>query len=337
MTSITSYYSMLGQESSAPWINQSDQTYGTVGDGYWRYSDANDAYEAKPRSTINASPASRGEPNSLQWEFEFGGDAIIYTIGGNDNSSTTNGESTRRVIFGGKFDYQNNDVTGDLLFITTAKWGNPRKVNGIDEPLSQTEEITAYLPISSPLRINSFNDINERYQQVNNGSFTVIDWEKRSSTQAREQIFDYIPLFQEQWLNDDWYNDPLNDDILAATSNTNEESRNDDKTNNKILRRPIQFNKKSADKITNFNPLIDTFDIDADSFGIDSSATFTVGKNKKTVKKNLAKQDFDFLYDQKKGGLYFNENGSDKGFGDGGIVAILKGSPDLTSSNLEFI
>ena len=58
---------------------------------------------------------------------------------------------------------------------------------------------------------------------------------------------------------------------------------------------------------------------------------------KKTVKKKLAKQDFDFLYDQKKGGLYFNENGADKGFGEGGIIAILKGAPDLTSDSLEFI
>ena len=34
----------------------------------------------------------------------------------------------------------------------------------------------------------------------------------------------------------------------------------------------------------------------------------------------------------------FNENGADKGFGDAmlGIIAILKGAPDLTSSNLEF-
>ena len=61
------------------------------------------------------------------------------------------------------------------------------------------------------------------------------------------------------------------------------------------------------------------------------------GKNKKTVKKKLAKLDIDFLYDQKKGGLYFNENGSDKGFGDGGIIAIFKGAPDLTASNLDWI
>ena len=100
---------------------------------------------------------------------------------------------------------------------------------------------------------------------------------------------------------------------------------------------PTAFNKKSADKITNFNPSTDALEIDTDSFGIDSSATFAAGKNKKAVKKKLAKLDIDFLYDQKKGGLYFNENGADKGFGDGGIIVILKGPPELTSDNLEFI
>ena len=34
----------------------------------------------------------------------------------------------------------------------------------------------------------------------------------------------------------------------------------------------------------------------------------------------LAKQDFDFLCDEKKSGLYFNENGADKAFGDGGTL-----------------
>tara|TARA_B100002051_G_scaffold169455_1_gene160047 strand:+ start:654 stop:929 length:276 start_codon:yes stop_codon:yes gene_type:complete len=90
-------------------------------------------------------------------------------------------------------------------------------------------------------------------------------------------------------------------------------------------------------KINTFDSKNDTLEIDADSFSIDSSATFAAGASKKEVKKALAKQDFDFLYDQKKGGLYFNENGSAKGFGDGGIIAILKGAPDLTSGNLEFV
>ena len=104
-----------------------------------------------------------------------------------------------------------------------------------------------------------------------------------------------------------------------------------------VLTSPSQFKKKSADKITNFNPSSDTLEIDTDSFGLDSSVTFAVGKNMKAVKKKLANKDFDFLYDEKKGGLYFNENGADKGFGDGGLIAILKGAPDLTMDNIDFV
>ena len=137
-----------------------------------------------------------------------------------------------------------------------------------------------------------------------------------------------------EYLPKGWWQDPfeITNNILGDTGTDNEGDKN-----NLIITAPSKFNKKSADKITNFNSSIDTLEIDTDSFDIDSSATFAAGANKKEVKKVLAKQDFDFLYDQKKGGLYFNENGSDKGFGEGDIIAILKGAPDLTASNLEFI
>ena len=48
----------------------------------------------------------------------------------------------------------------------------------------------------------------------------------------------------------------------------------------------------------------------------------------------LANNYFDFLSDQKKGGLCLKANDSGKVFGDGGIVAILIGAPDLTYINL---
>jgi len=130
----------------------------------------------------------------------------------------------------------------------------------------------------------------------------------------------------DQFIPDNWWEKPFSNSPKTEIT-----------TDNDAIISPTKFNKRSADKITNFNPSTDTLEIDSDSFGIDSSATFAAGKNKRDIKKNLAKQDFDFLYDQKKGGLYFNENGSDKGFGDGGIIAILKGAPDLTASNIEFI
>jgi hypothetical protein len=133
--------------------------------------------------------------------------------------------------------------------------------------------------------------------------------------------------FPEGWWEDPWslY---LKSDEESSTINTNPI---------KIIQKPAKFKKKFADKITNFNPSTDTLEIDTDSFGIDSSATFASGKNMKEVKKKLAKQHFDFLYDEKKGGLYFNENGADKGFGEGGIIAILKGAPDLTMDNIDLM
>ena len=91
------------------------------------------------------------------------------------------------------------------------------------------------------------------------------------------------------------------------------------------------------DEITNFKASVDSLGIDAESFGIPGYATFAASKNKKTLNKKLATLDIDFLYDEKKGGLYFNENGAGKGFGEGGIIAILKGGPNLTSDDIDFV
>ena len=121
----------------------------------------------------------------------------------------------------------------------------------------------------------------------------------------------------------------------AGTKNTESGSTQDQKQR-LVFDLPSKFNNKIADKLTNFNPSKETLGFDSDSFGIGNSFTFKSGRNSKSVRK-LANKDFYFLYDEKKGGLYFNENGADKGFGDGGIIAILKGAADFTSRNLEFV
>ena len=99
---------------------------------------------------------------------------------------------------------------------------------------------------------------------------------------------------------------------------------------------PKSYNKSSADKITGFNPSKDKIILKLTSFGIKKSPYFKSVKNTKVAKK-FSKKDIDFLYDEKSGRLYFNENGSKKGFGDGGIFAILKGAPDLSSKSVSFI
>jgi hypothetical protein len=124
--------------------------------------------------------------------------------------------------------------------------------------------------------------------------------------------------------------DQIKDDNPQINENSSQQSAYE-------LAKPRKYKRRFADKITNFNNSKDVLEIDAESFGIKSSSTFAAGRNKKVVKRQLAKLDIDFLYDQKKGGLYFNENGSDKGFGDGGIIAILKGAPDLSMDNIDFV
>ena len=104
-----------------------------------------------------------------------------------------------------------------------------------------------------------------------------------------------------------------------------------------LIFKPAKFKRKLVDKITNFNSSSDVLKVDISSFDRGSSSSFKAGKNKKKVLKDLARLDYDFLYDQKKGGLYFNENGVEKGLGDGGLIAILKGGPELNSSNLKFV
>jgi len=103
-----------------------------------------------------------------------------------------------------------------------------------------------------------------------------------------------------------------------------------------IITAPEVFKKKYADKIINFNSSSEKLEIDLKSFGLGEAASFKTAKSKKAIKKNLSKKELDFLYDQKKGGLYYNQNGAEKGFGEGGIVAILKGSPDISDENILF-
>ena len=192
-----------------------------------------------------------------------------------------------------------------------------------------------YKPSQCSYRINPENISNYKFKYTNEmsnlsgdstGISFPIEWSVGDKTVLEESGFSkelFNALSREEHI----------DKPLLTNSNIFIQNKN---RSHEIIA-PKKFNKKSSDKITNFNPSTDTLEIDTDSFGIDNSATFAAGKNKKEVKKVLAKQDIDFLYDEKKGGLYFNENGSDKGFGDGGIIAILKGAPELTANNLEFI
>lgn len=96
------------------------------------------------------------------------------------------------------------------------------------------------------------------------------------------------------------------------------------------------YTKRSADIITNYDPQADgPIQIDLDSFE-DASDKLKIAKKSKRVAK-LAKKNVDFIYDHQAGYLYYNENGKQDGFGDGGIFAILEGKLNMGKGNFDFI
>ena len=65
--------------------------------------------------------------------------------------------------------------------------------------------------------------------------------------------------------------------------------------------------------------------------------TFAIASSKKELKA-LMKSDADVVYDESKGRLYLNDNGTAKGWGAkkvGGLLARFKGKPELTADNFE--
>ena len=89
------------------------------------------------------------------------------------------------------------------------------------------------------------------------------------------------------------------------------------------------FGSKQADIIKDFYPKGgDLILVDQDVFGLGKQIKLKSYGSKNKVKK-AAKSKNDFVYDDKKGLLYFNENGKQKGWGDGGLFAKLQGAPEL--------
>ena len=103
------------------------------------------------------------------------------------------------------------------------------------------------------------------------------------------------------------------------------------------------FTKKNADKIIGFDSSEgDIIAVSAVAFpGLEdvSDISFASTKRKKELKQ-LSKDDYDFVYFEKKGRLYFDGNGSDKQWGnsdEGGLVAILKEKPELTAEDITLL
>ena len=100
----------------------------------------------------------------------------------------------------------------------------------------------------------------------------------------------------------------------------------------------MDLGKKAAIKVKDFTSsdgdslLIDKNILD---FGKKLKIQTVVGKN--AAFKRVRKSDKDIVFDEKKGFLYFNENGKQKGWGDGGLFAMLQGAPELGADDFTIV
>ena len=98
-----------------------------------------------------------------------------------------------------------------------------------------------------------------------------------------------------------------------------------------------KFGKREADMITDFDSDEgDLILVDKVIFGLSRKIKLKVVTGKKETKKALGTNN-DFIYDNKKGFLYFNENGKDKGWGDGGLFVKLQGAPELGATDFTIV
>ena len=80
----------------------------------------------------------------------------------------------------------------------------------------------------------------------------------------------------------------------------------------------------------------DTVFLDRVHFSLDKKIKFKVVTGKKMLNKG-SKSKNDFIYEDSKGSLYFNENGKDKGWGDGGLFVKFQGAPELGTTDFTII
>ncbi|MGD1704754.1 transporter substrate-binding domain-containing protein [Dapis sp. BLCC M229] len=91
-----------------------------------------------------------------------------------------------------------------------------------------------------------------------------------------------------------------------------------------------------SDLITDFNPGHDMIVLDKDTFTIlesESGTGFSIETEFATVTNNAATSEASIVYNSDNGKLFYNQNGSEPGFGEGGEFAVLAGQPAISGDD----
>ncbi|MDC2993857.1 hypothetical protein OAZ88_01035, partial [bacterium] len=98
-----------------------------------------------------------------------------------------------------------------------------------------------------------------------------------------------------------------------------------------------QYGTTRADIINDFNPSEgDSILLDKDVFGLGNKIKLKIVNDNKGVDRGKRSKNH-FIYDDRKGFLYFNDNGKKLGWGDGGLFAKLQGAPELGAEDFTIV
>lgn len=104
-----------------------------------------------------------------------------------------------------------------------------------------------------------------------------------------------------------------------------------------LFNQTASFGSKYRDLIQDFNSEEgDSILVDQDFFDTGKKIKLKPCKNKWKFRK-AKKSINDFVYDERTGLLYFNENGKQEGWGDGGLFAKLLGAPALGAEDFTIV
>lgn len=96
------------------------------------------------------------------------------------------------------------------------------------------------------------------------------------------------------------------------------------------------FGRKQADLIKDYSVAEgDRLLLDDAVFG--EEASLGVAESRRQLKQMINGSDFDLLYFEPKGRLFFNENGVERGFGDGGLLCTMKNAGEITTDQIVLV
>ena len=295
------------------------------------------------------SGVPHGDPSTGQIRFDWNSKYIAQTL--------SRPGYTSRAIFNGDFKCSNGVLTGNITSITSFTYYSEAGV--VTETGSSWNIKPEYGSLDTGSGgLGSSKAIEETASSVNylyrtkdsisltssSGPFANIAY--YSSKESMKNLLN-VSLFPDAW----WSSPFLLPATGSASTNTGGTSTTavlattaavDTLTGTAKKADTFDFSSSpnynsSADRITNFSTKDkDKVQITSSVFGLSGKGTFKIAKNLKSFGK-LSKTDTQFIYNKADGGLYFNQNGPEAGFGTGGIFAILEGNPSLVTKNVSVI